>query len=123
MNLDLLYLCACVLITAPLLAAATLFVQYKLRRITWSWRKRLGMKRLGFRPSSSSMGTALQFLEVFYRPSVVWVVEAKQDEDADLDEAADRDDTADPDTPLRYFHRQLRRIRQGKPVESLVLRL
>jgi len=123
MSLDLVNLCAGLLISAPLLAFAFLFVHYKLRRITWSWRKRLGMKRLGFRPSSSSMGAALQFLEIFYRPSVVWVVEAKLDEEADLDDAADRDDTAESDTPLRHFHRQLRRIRQGKPIRSLVLRL
>ena len=68
---------------------------------------------------SNEIDTKLRLIEA----TVAFDDEIEQRWSADLDEAADRDDTADPDTPLRYFHRQLRRIRQGKPVESLVLRL
>jgi len=123
MILDPLYLWASLAINAPILAIVVLLAHYKVRRVAWKCRKRLGRKRLGFRPSSSSMGSALELLATFYRPSVVWVLEAKHDENAQLDDASDRDDPADPDTPLRLFHRQSRRIRQGKPLRSLVLRL
>jgi hypothetical protein len=50
------------------------------------------------------------------------VVEAKQDADEDADE----DDNGDGDTAaarLKHFHRQLRRIRRGDPVDRLVLRI
>jgi hypothetical protein len=56
-------------------------------------------------------------MEEFYRPSVACVIEAKLEEDVDEDE------NGDPDTPLKHFHRQLRRIQQGEPVDILVLRL
>jgi len=123
MSIDPLYLCASLAACAPMLAIAVILVLYKLRRVVWSHRESLGRKRPGFRPSSSSLGTAFQFLAVLYRPSVAWVIEAKQDEDAELDEEADPADPTHSATPLRHFHRQLRRIRQGKPIDSLVLRL
>jgi hypothetical protein len=53
---------------------------------------------------------------VFYQPDLAYVLEAKQDKDAD------GDDSGDPDTPegrLKHFQRQLRRIRQGQPVDRL----
>jgi len=109
---------------APLLAIAVILVHYKVRRAVWSHRKSHGKKRPGFRPSSSALGNAFQFLGVLYRPSVAWVIEAKQEEeDAELDEEAEPADPVVHETPLRHFHRQLRRIRQGKPIDSLVLRL
>ena len=76
---------------APLLAIAAILVHYKVRRAVWSHRKSHGRKRPGFRPSSSALGNAFQFLGVLYRPSVAWVIEAKQEEeDAELDEEAER---------------------------------
>lgn len=108
--------------SAPLLAISFLLIHYKVRRAAWSRRKRLGRKP-GFRPSSSSLGSAFQLVATLYRPSVVWVMEAKEEDDAELDDAADPQDPTVADTPLRHFHRQLRRIRQGKPIRSLVLRL
>jgi hypothetical protein len=53
---------------------------------------------------------------------MAYVVEARQDADEDADE----DDNGDTDTPaarMRHFHRQLRRIRRGDPVDRLVLRM
>lgn len=60
---------------------------------------------------------AFQFMQVFHRPSMAYVLEAKQDEDAD------EDDQGDPDTPTKHLHRQLRRIRRGEQIDTLVLRL
>jgi hypothetical protein len=68
------------------------------------------------------MGATLEFLQVFYRPSMAYVQEAKHE----ADENADQDDNGDPNSPqarLRHFHRQLRRIRHGKPVDTLQWRL
>jgi hypothetical protein len=48
---------------------------------------------------------------------VAYVVKAKQDEDAD------EDDEGDPESLTKQLNRQLRRIRRGKPVDRLVLRL
>jgi hypothetical protein len=50
------------------------------------------------------------------------VLESRQDEAEDADE----DDNGDPESTaarLKHFHRQLRRIRRGDPVERLVLRV
>jgi hypothetical protein len=59
----------------------------------------------------------LQFIQVVYRPTVAYVVKAKQDEDAD------EDDEGDPENLTKQLNRQLRRIRRGEPVDRLVLRL
>jgi hypothetical protein len=69
------------------------------------------------RGSIISTGTAMLHLQVFYQPSIVHVLEAEEDEDVD------EDDSGEPETPLAHFHRQLRRIRRGEGVETLVLRL
>jgi hypothetical protein len=124
MSIDSVSLFANLATCGPMLAIVGLLCHYKLRRVVWSHRKSRGKKRPGFRPSSSALGNAFQFLGVLYRPSVAWVVEAKQrEEDAELDEEAEPADPVVHDTPLRHFHRQLRRIRQGKPIDTLVLRL
>ena len=62
----------------------------------------------------------VQLMLVFYQPDMVFVLSAAEEK------AADEDESSDPDTPesrLRHFHRQLRRIRRGEPVERLVLRI
>jgi hypothetical protein len=60
---------------------------------------------------------AFQFMQVFHRPSMAHVLEAKQDDDAD------EDDQGDPDSPHKHLHRQLRRVRRGQHVERLQVRL
>jgi hypothetical protein len=102
---------------SPFLAIVGLLMHYYLRRAGWRRRRRLGVISLGLCPSSSSLGTAFQFMQVFHRPSMAYVLEAKQDEDVD------EDDQGDPNTPAKHLHRQLRRIRRGERVDTLVLRL
>jgi len=43
--------------------------------------------------------------------------------EATLREDAEEDDQGDPESPVKLFSRQLRRIRRGARVETLVLRL
>ena len=102
---------------APLLAIAIIFVHYHLRRAAWKRRRRLGLRNTGFCPSTSGLGTAFQYLQVFHRPSMAYVVQVKQEEDED------RDDNGYPETPAKHLKRQLRRIRNSEKLETLVLRL
>jgi hypothetical protein len=102
---------------APFLVIGLIFAHYRCRRAVWARNNRLKRPDPRFCPSLVRMGTAFQHLQIFYRPSVVYVIEAKEDEDVD------EDLNGDPETPLEHFHRQLRRIRRGESVDTLVLRL
>jgi len=101
----------------PFLLIVLILVYYVLRRAVWKCCRRLGWKRLGYYPSAFALGLALQFVQVLYRPTVEYVLEARLDEDAD------EDDNGDPEKLATQLHRQLRRIRRGQPVERLILRL
>jgi len=114
---DTLFYAAGVLATAPFLFIAAILFDYHRRRFAWRRANRNGKKPTRFRPSSSSLGNAFQILQVFYRPTTAYVIEAKLEEDAD------EDDEGDPETPARLLHRQLKRIRRGEPIDTLVLRL
>lgn len=106
----------------PFCLIAMILAHYAVLRARCRRRHRLGKERPGFYPSAVALGLAFQFLQVFHRPSMVHVVEARQQ----AKEEADEDDNGDPESPaarLRQFHRQLRRIRLGEPVKGLVWRL
>jgi hypothetical protein len=113
-NLPVLFASAAV--SAPLLAIVLILAYYYLLRLVGKRLKPQGRSRV-FCPSSFALGMAFQFMQVYHRPSMVHVLEAKQEQQVEEDESGD------PDTPLRHFHRQLRKIRQGKPLELLELRL
>ena len=104
-------------IGAPFLSIGAILVYYQLRRAAWRRNKRRGKKNLGFCPSSSALGMALLFIQVFYRPSIDNVIEVKQNEDVD------EDDDGDPESPIKQLNRQYKRIRRGEPLDRLVLRL
>jgi hypothetical protein len=53
----------------------------------------------------------------FYRPSLEFAAETAQIE------YVDEEDDGEPETPAKSFNRQLKRIRRGEKVESLVVRL
>ncbi len=119
MNLDSFFAWSIWAMSLPFLAIVTILVHFLVRRALWRRRARRG-KRLGFYPSTVALGMAFQFMQVFTRPSVAYVLEEKQKQDAE------EDDNGDPESPqarLRHFHRQLRRIRRGEPVDRLVLRM
>jgi hypothetical protein len=105
----------------PFLAIVMILVHYGLARIRLRARKRARSKPSWLYPYCVAAGMAfLQFVRVFYKPDVAYLIEAKQGEDADEDE------TGDPESPegrLRFFHRQLRRIRKGESVDRLVWKL
>ncbi len=69
--------------------------------------------------SPDSMGAALMFLSMAYRPNHAFVAKAQIQQHED----ADDDDQGGPDTPQKHLRRQLRRIRRGEPVDRLIWRL
>jgi hypothetical protein len=117
MRIDALYFCGILLSNAPYIAVVVILVHYVWRRAVWRRGKRLGRKRLGYYPSAVALGMVLQFVEVFYRPSVDYLLETKQQE------VVEDDDEGDPETEAKELNRQLKRIRRGEQVERLVLRV
>jgi hypothetical protein len=63
----------------PFLAIIVILLHYSLRRVLWRRGKRLGKSNLGFYPTSFALGMALQFMQVYWKPSVAYVLEEKQD--------------------------------------------
>jgi hypothetical protein len=105
----------------PFLLVVVTLAHYSASRVRLRLRKRVGGRRSRLYPYCVAAGMAfLQLVRVFYQPDLAYVLEAKQDQDAD------EDDSGDPDTPerrLKHFHRQLRRIRRGEPIDSLEWRM
>ena len=67
-------------------------VLFYLRRFLWRLRKRQGRRNLGFCPTYTSAGNALQALQVMAQPRAEHVLAEK------FDDEADDDDEGDPDT-------------------------
>ena len=117
MNIDTIYGLAIYALSLPLVAIAVILFHYALRRLFFRRRKRLGRGRRGFYPSAFALGLAFHFIQVFTRPSIAYVLEEKQKEEAE------EDDEGDPETVQKQLSRQLRRIRKGEPLDRLVLRM
>ena len=105
----------------PFLLAVVTLVHYSASRIRLRLRKSAGSRRSRLYPFCVAAGMAfLQLVRVFYQPDLAYVLDAKQDQDAD------EDDSGDPDTPegrLKHFHRQLKRIRRGESIDRLEWRM
>lgn len=106
---------AALLSCTPFLAILALCGYYHLRRFLWRGQKKRG-RNPGFCPSAIALAAVLQFLAVFYRPSVEYAVEARE-------QAPEEEDSGGPEPGLRGLRSFLRRIRRGEPVGDLVLRL
>lgn len=122
MNMHTLVAWCVYLFNIPFLIIVMIVFHYVTRRGLWSWRKRRGAKNPGYCPSIYEVGKSLDFLQVLYRPSMAYVLEAERQAKEDADE----DDNGDPNSPqarLKHFHRQLTRIRRGDPVDRLQWRL
>jgi hypothetical protein len=117
MNANLLVLISEFAFGAPFFAIAAIFIHYCVRRAAWKRKKRKGLRNPGYCPPSSALGMIFLFAQMFYRPTVSYAIEARQDEDAD------EDDQGDPESKEKHLNRQLKRIRRGEPVGDLVLRL
>lgn len=102
---------------SPYLAILVVLLHAALLRARWRRNERKGRPNTGFCPSAAALGIVFLLTQTFVRPSLRHVIEAR------LREEADEDDHGDPDSPNKWLHLQLRRIRRGEPVDTLVLRL
>ena len=116
MKVDLVYACGALAGALPFLAIVLILAYFVLLRLRGRVGRRLGWG-LGYCPSTFALGMALQFVQVFYRPSVEHGLETK------LDEEADEDESGEPEGLAKQLHRQLKWIRRGEVVDRLVLRL
>lgn len=117
MSIHLLYLCGSLALASPFLVIVAIFVHYFLQRAVFRRNQRLGRRNRGFCPSSFALGTALQLIPMFYRPSMDFAIKAR------LVQVVEEDDEGDPEKPAKHLHRQLRRIRRGQRVDTLVVKL
>jgi hypothetical protein len=102
---------------APFLMIALIVGYQQLQRVRWVRTSRVGRRVFGFQPSAVGLGMAFLFLQAFWRPSLAHAIEAREQA------AVEEDDDGELETPAKHLSRQLKRIRQGEPVESLELRL
>ena len=70
-------------------------------------------KRIRFYPTTMMIGLALQTLQVFAHPEIDHTIQQKYADETE------EDDEADPDDPQKVLATQLRRIRNGEPVDRL----
>jgi hypothetical protein len=121
MRLDALYASLMLAGFVSSLTLTLIFGYFLLSREMLRRRRKAGRRRSRLSGYSVAVGLAfMQLARTFYQPDVAYLLEVKQDEDAD------EDDSGDPETPesrLRHFHRQLRRIRRGDPIDRLVWRM
>ena len=100
----------------PFVAIVVILIHYGLWRVHLRRSRQPGGKRSRLYPYCLALGMAfLQFVRVFYQPSIAYLLEVKQDDE--------EDDKGEPETSERQLNRQLKRIRRGEVVDRLVLRL
>jgi hypothetical protein len=112
-----LYYACCVASVLPYLAIPAVLLHNSLRRALWRRGKNLRRPDPSLCSAAAALGTMLLFTQTFYRPSMAYVVEAREP----IDE--DEDDSGNPDGPDKLLHLQLKRIRRGEPVDRLLIRL
>ncbi len=105
MNLDL-------IVQGAFLAFCTLIaLTFVFHRARHNHRKRCGKKTLGFYPSAAALSLTLLSLQTLVQPDLNHSLEQRQSE------ATEQDDQGDPNDPAAQLARQLRRIRNGQPLE------
>lgn len=111
------YLLCSLLSASPFLAIVLILAYYQIQRIVLERKRRKGRLPLGFCPSSAALAAVFLLFTTFYRPRMEFAIEARLQEDVE------EDDEGDPETPEKHLGRQLKRIRRGEQVETLVWRL
>ena len=100
------------ILQGALLAFITLItLVFVLQKERYKHRKRRGKKDLGFYPSAAALSLSLLALQTLAQPDLNHSLEQR------LTEAAEQDDEGDPNDPAARLTRQLKRIRNGEPLE------
>jgi hypothetical protein len=107
MNFDLILLEA-------FLASFSLFtVIFLLQRFQYRRKKAANPNYRGFYPTATALSLTLLSLQTIAQPDLNHALEQRQTE------AAEDDDEGDPDDPAAQLNRQLKRIRNGEPIDTL----
>lgn len=99
----------------------TIALAYHRIKLSFAGRRnaRRRRRRVGIVASNALIGLAFLPLSIIYRPALVEVAKTQIRQQEDVDE----DESGDPESPLKHLLRQLQRIRRGKRVERLSVRL
>lgn len=117
MSSTLFYAAGVLVMASPFLAIVAI-LGYSWLRIMFARKGRRPARKLSMiRACGLSVAMGLQFVQVLYRPSTAQVVEAQRGEDMD------EEGNGDPETPEKYLHRQLQRIRRGEAIETINVRV
>ncbi len=111
MDLDLIINCA-------FLAFLSLFTAvFLLQRLQYRRKKAANKNHRGFYPSAAALSLVLLSLQTLAQPDLHHSTEQRQTE------ADDEEENGDPDDPAAQLNRQLKRIRNGQPVDNLKIPL
>jgi hypothetical protein len=102
------------IIYGAFLALFSLFTAvFLLQRYQYRRKKAANKNRRGFYPSAATLAFALLSLQTLAQPDLHHSIEQRQTE------ADDEEENGDPDDPTAQLNHQLKRIRNGKPIDTL----
>jgi hypothetical protein len=87
-------------------------VVFFLQRFSWRRKNDINKKR-AFYPTAAALSIALLSLQTLAQPDLHHALEQRQTE------AEDEEENGDPDDPVAQLNRQLKRIRNGQPIDTL----
>jgi hypothetical protein len=102
------------IINGVFLAVFSLFTAvFLLQRLQYRRKKVANKNHQGFYPSAAALALTLLSLQTIAQPDLSHALEQRQTE------AAEEEENGDPDDPAAQLNHQLKRIRNGQPVDTL----
>jgi hypothetical protein len=102
------------IISGAFLAFLSLFTAvFLLQRLQFRRKKAANKNHRGFYPSAAALSLALISLQTLAQPDLHHSIEQRQAE------AEDEEENGDPDNLAAQLDRQLKRIRNGQPIDTL----
>jgi hypothetical protein len=102
------------IISWAFLALFSLFTAvFLLQRLRWRRKKAIDPNHRGFYPSTATLALSLLSLQTLPQPDIHHSLEQRQTQ------ADDEEENGDPDDPAAQLNRQLKRIRNGQPIDTL----
>ncbi len=102
------------IINGVFLAFFSLFTAvFLLKRLRYRRKKSVNPYHRGFYPSAAALALSLLSLQTIAQPDLNHSLEQRQTQ------AAQEEENGDPNDPAAQLNRQLKRIRNGQPVDTL----
>jgi hypothetical protein len=102
------------IITGGFLAFFSLFTAiFLLQRLQYRRKKAANKNYRGFYPTAAALALTLLSLQTLAQPDLNHSIEQRQTE------ADDEEENGDPDDPAAQLSHQLKRIRNGEPIDTL----